>query len=699
MSKISEIYGSNVFSKQVMQERLPKDIYKEILKTINDGKQLTLEVANVVANAMKDWAVEKGATHFTHWFQPMTGKTAEKHDSFLSFSSNGTALEEFSGKALIKGEPDASSFPNGGLRVTFEARGYTAWDCTSPAYVKESEGTVTLCIPTAFYSYNGEALDKKTPLLRSMEAVDKAAKRVLKFFGSEPLKVITTVGAEQEYFLIDKRLYQERKDLIYTGRTLFGASSPKGQELDDHYFGSIKENVAAFMRDIDKELWKLGVSVKTRHNEVAPAQHEIVPIFTTANIATDHNQLAMEMLEKVANRHNLVCLLNEKPFSGVNGSGKHNNWALATSDGVNLLDPGETPHENTQFLVFFSAVIKAVDKHAELLRISASGINNDHRLGANEAPPAIISIFVGEQLEDILTQIEKGELNGSIMADTLDTGVITLPVLKKDVTDRNRTSPFAFTGNKFEFRMPGSSQTIADPNIMLNTIVADVLDEFANELEGIEDLSSGIKHLITKTIREHRRVIFNGNGYSSEWVEEAEDRGLLNLKTTVDALPYLISEKTIAVFNRQNVLSSEELQSRYEVKLDDYIKKAFIEATTMVHIARKQIFPAAIKYMEKLSNSVVATREAVPGLKLETQIELISKISDYLDNANNALRELEEAVEITENIKGIYSVAKSCRDLIITAMERLRIPCDELELLVAKEYWPFPSYGDLLFRI
>lgn len=699
MSRITEVFGNRLFNDKVMRDALPKSVYNELQMTINEGKKLSGDIADIVANAMKDWALSEGATHYTHWFQPMTGKTAEKHDSFLNFTGEGTAIEEFSGKALVMGEPDASSFPNGGLRATFEARGYTTWDCTSPAFLKETSGILTLCIPTAFCSYTGQALDTKTPLLKSMECVDYAARRVLKFFGKSDIRVLTTVGAEQEYFLIDKRLYQERKDLIYTGRTLFGASAPKGQELDDHYFGSIKERVAAFMKDIDIELWKLGIAAKTKHNEVAPAQHELASIFTTCNISVDQNQLVMDMLEKVANRHELVCLLHEKPFAGINGSGKHNNWALSTSDGSNLLEPGETPHENTQFLVFLSAIIKAVDKYPELLRISCSSMSNDKRLGGHEAPPAIISIFLGEQLDDILHQIERGELVSSKGRGKLKTGVITLPELYKDVTDRNRTSPFAFTGNKFEFRMPGSLQSIAGPNIVLNTIVADVLNEFADKFENCDDLAVSIKEVVTEVITDHRRVIFNGNGYSEEWIKEAELRGLPNLPTTIDALPHYISDKAIDVFSRNNIFTKEELLSRYEIMVEDYTKKYMIEAKTMLYITRKQILPSSISYLNEVADTVVKIKAVAPNVITSSQVQLIEKLNGLINEASKFADELEISLTKVNELEGLLEQAIFCKDTLNTLMESLRKPCDLLETSVSRKLWPFPTYGDLLFRI
>lgn len=699
MERISELFGNSLFNDRVMREKLPKDVYRNLQKTIKLGTALEPNVANVVANAMKDWAIEKGATHFTHWFQPMTGKTAEKHEALFSITEDNQLLEEFSGKNLIIGEGDASSFPSGGLRATFEARGYTVWDCTSPAFLKEKDGTVTLCIPTAFCSYNGEALDKKTPLLRSMQALEKATKRILKLFNIEPLRVFSTVGAEQEYFLIDKRLYQQRKDIIYTGRTLFGAPAPKGQDLNDHYYGSIKENIYAFMKDIDKELWKLGIPVKTKHNEVAPGQHELAPIFSTVNISTDQNQIIIEVLETVANRHNLVCLLHEKPFALINGSGKHNNWSISTSDGINLFEPGDTPLENTQFLVFLSAVIKAVDEHSELLRLSASSYTNDFRLGGHEAPPAIISIFVGEQLEEVLEQLEKGVYFEAKSLSKIKTGVITLPILPKDVTDRNRTSPFAFTGNKFEFRMVGSLQTIADPNIILNTIVADALNKFADELEISANLSHALKDLISRTIKNHRRIIFNGNGYSDKWIEEAKKRQLPILPSVVDSIPYFITDKTIKLFTKNKVFKESEIQSRYEIRLEDYIKRARIEATTMIHIVNKQIIPASIKYMNDISANINQIKSINSNITIKAQEKRLIELSETLNETYEALVQLETSLYEAMNKKVLFEKAKTFRDEVLKDMDLLRKPCDKLELLVAKDCWPFPTYGDILFRI
>uniref|UniRef100_UPI0025F27D4C glutamine synthetase III family protein n=1 Tax=uncultured Clostridium sp. TaxID=59620 RepID=UPI0025F27D4C len=624
MSKVTEIFGSNVFNDSVMKERLPKATYKALKRTIEDGTSLDPDVADVVASAMKDWAVEKGATHFTHWFQPMTGITAEKHDAFINPTSDGKVILEFSGKELIQGEPDASSFPSGGLRATFEARGYTAWDCTSPAFIKDG----SLCIPTAFCSYNGEALDKKTPLLRSMEALNKQALRVLRVLGNTTSKkVITTVGPEQEYFLIDKKMYDARKDIILTGRTLFGAKPSKGQELDDHYFGVIKPRISEFMKDLDEELWKLGISAKTKHNEVAPAQHELAPIFNTTNIATDHNQLTMEIMKKVAAKHGLYCLLHEKPFAGVNGSGKHNNWSMATDDGINLLEPGKSPHQNKQFLLFLCAVIAAVDEYPDLLRVSAANAGNDHRLGANEAPPAILSIFVGDQLEDVLEQIEKGTAKSSIGASELAIGVNTLPNFAKDATDRNRTSPFAFTGNKFEFRMVPSSASIGCCNYILNTIVAETLSKIADRLENASDLSSEIDKLLTELVKNHKRIIFNGNGYSDEWVEEAEKRGLPNIKSTVEASKALIAEKNLKILEKHGVLSRKECEARYEILIENYNKLLNIEALTTLEIAKRQILPAVIKYETSLAESINSIKATGIDVCASVQSELLTKVS------------------------------------------------------------------------
>jgi len=697
MSNLGQIFGSNVFNDAVMKECLPKATYKALKKTIEEGLPLDPVVADVVANAMKDWALEKGATHFTHWFQPMTGITAEKHDAFISPTSDGKAIMEFSGKELIKGEPDASSFPSGGLRATFEARGYTAWDCTSPAFVKDD----SLCIPTAFCSYTGEALDKKTPLLRSMEALGKQALRVLKALGNTTTnRVITTVGPEQEYFIIDKKTYEQRKDLIFTGRTLFGAKPPKGQELEDHYFGSIKEKISAYMKELDEELWKLGIAAKSKHNEVAPAQHELAPIFTTTNIATDHNQLTMDIMKKVALRHDLVCLLHEKPFAGINGSGKHNNWSMGTDDGVNLLEPGRTPHDNQQFLVFLCSVIKAVDVYADLLRVSAANPGNDHRLGANEAPPAIISIFLGEQLQDILEQIENGGATSSKNGGNMEIGVTTLPPLPKDATDRNRTSPFAFTGNKFEFRMCPSSASIAEPNITLNTIVAEVLNEVADRLENATDAKAEVKTIITEYVTNHKRVVFNGNGYSDEWVVEAEKRGLLNLRTTVESIKALISEKNIAVMEKHAVLSKVEMESRYEIALENYIKTINVEALTMIEMAKRQILPSVIKFATNLAVSINTIKATGVAADLTAQTELLTEVSSLTAALKKNIAVLEETVEKASNAHGdTYNQASLFRFDVFEKMAALREVVDTLETLVDKDVWPMPTYGDLLFNI
>ncbi len=697
---IEQVFGINVFNDEVMQTKLPKDVYKSWKKTLESGEDLDSDIANVVAHAMKEWALEHGATHYTHWFHPMTGITAEKHDSFLSPATESKPVLEFKGKELIKGEPDASSFPSGGLRATFEARGYTAWDCTSPAFLREDSGGVTLCIPTAFCSYTGEALDKKTPLLRSMEAISKQAVRIMKLFGYDDVKKVScSVGPEQEYFLINHEKYLQRKDLIFTGRTLFGAPAPKGQELDDHYFGIIKERIAVFMKDLNQELWKVGILAKTQHNEVAPAQHEMAPIYSTANIATDHNQLVMEIMKKVAKRHNMECLLHEKPFEGVNGSGKHNNWSIVTDTGINLLDPGKKPHENTKFLLFLSAVIKAVDENAELLRLSASNPGNDHRLGANEAPPAIISIFLGEQLEDIIEQIVKGDVSSSIQSSQLDTGVHVLPVLKKDATDRNRTSPFAFTGNKFEFRMLGSSLSIAGPNFTLNTIVADVLQDFADELEKADDFDSAVNDLIKRTVTEHQKVIFNGDGYSDDWITEAEKRGLPNIKSMVEAIPYLVSDQTVQVFERQNVLTKAELESRAEINYETYSKTINIEAKTMIDMAGKQYIPAIIQYVTSLADSVNSITAACSSVDVSVQTELLTKCSSLLATAQKALTQLEKVTAEAAAKEEGQEQAVYFKDVVFPAMDALRSPIDELEMIVDQDYWPVPSYSDLLFEV
>lgn len=695
-SNVPEIFGSMVFNDAIMRDKLPKDIYKSLKKTIEDGKDLDITVANVVAIAMKDWAIEKGATHYTHWFQPMTGITAEKHDSFISPQNDGRIIMEFSGKELIKGEPDASSFPSGGLRATFEARGYTAWDPTSYAFVKDG----VLCIPTAFCSYGGEALDKKTPLLRSMEALGEQAVRVLRLFGNTDAKrVITTVGPEQEYFLVDKDLYEQRKDLVYCGRTLFGAMAPKGQEMEDHYFGAIKPRISAFMKELNEELWKLGILAKTEHNEVSPAQHELAPIFSTTNIATDHNQITMEIMKNVAKRHNLVCLLHEKPFKGVNGSGKHNNWSLTTDTGVNLLEPGKSPYENAQFLLFLSAVIKAVDEYQDLMRVSVASAENDHRLGANEAPPAIISMFLGDDLEAILEAIESGKPYNGSGAEKMEIGVHVLPSFPKDTTDRNRTSPFAFTGNKFEFRSLGSSQSISGPNIILNTIVAEELKQFADELEGAEDFTEKLNELIKKTIKEHKRIIFNGDGYSDEWKAEAEKRGLLNLKTTVDALPTFLAPKNVELFTKHKIFTEKEMESRYEILLETYSKVINIEGLTMVDMAKKQILPAVNSYIGDLASTAKKKLAVTEGLSCKMEKDLLEKLSVLEDSAYDKANKLAALLEEGGKISDGLAQATFYKDQILPAMEELRSDCDALEVDTAESSWPFPQYGDLLFHI
>ena len=693
--KITEIFGSNVFNESVMREKLPKEAYKALKKTIHDGKPLDSALANTIANAMKDWAIERGATHFTHWFQPMTGITAEKHDSFISPTDDGHVIMEFSGKELIKGEPDASSFPSGGLRDTCEARGYTAWDPTSCAFVKDN----TLCIPTAFCSYTGEALDKKTPLLRSMEALSTQAMRILKLFGNTTAKrVTTTVGPEQEYFLIDKEYYDQRKDLIYCGRTLFGAPAPKGQDLEDHYFGALKPRVAAYMRDLDEELWKLGVLAKTEHNEVAPAQHELAPIFTTTNIATDHNQLTMEIMKKVALRHGLVCLLHEKPFAGVNGSGKHNNWSMSTDTGLNLLDPGKTPSENAQFLLFLAAVIKAVDEYQGLMRVSVASAANDHRLGANEAPPAIVSIFLGDELEAILDAIESGTAYEDSKATKMKLGVDVLPAFPKDNTDRNRTSPFAFTGNKFEFRMLGSTASVADPNIVLNTIVAEELRVFADELEKSDDFTAAVGALVKKTIKEHKRIIFNGNGYSDEWKAEAAKRGLLNLRSTVDALPEMIKPANVDVFVKHKVYTEAEIDSRYEIQLENYSKTINIEALTAIDMVRKDYIPAVSAYTSELSGTVLAKKAVCDSIPCDSEVEVIKRLSELGSDMSKIVSKLETADKKASALSG-KEQADAFHGEVIPAMEELRAAVDEAEKITSEEYWPVPCYGDLIFRV
>lgn len=695
MRDVPSMFGSMVFNDTIMQERLPKETYKALKKTITGGTHLEREVANVVANAMKDWAVEKGATHFTHWFQPMTGITAEKHDSFIAPSGDGKIIMEFSGKELIQGEPDASSFPSGGLRVTFEARGYTVWDITSYAFIKNQ----TLCIPTAFCSYSGEALDKKTPLLRSMEALDKQALRILRLFGNEKTKrVITTVGPEQEYFLIDKDIYLKRPDLVYTGRTLIGARPPKGQELDDHYFGTIKSRVSAFMKDLDDQLWTLGIHAKTEHNEVAPAQHELAPVFSTTNIATDHNQLTMELMKSIADKHNLACLLHEKPFAGVNGSGKHNNWSLSTDDGMNLLEPGETPYENAQFLLFLVAVIKAVDKYQDLLRVSVASAGNDHRLGANEAPPAIVSIFLGDELTEILEAIESDSDYHNRKRHKMEIGVNVLPHFSKDTTDRNRTSPFAFTGNKFEFRMLGSTFSISGPNIVLNTVVADALSDFADRLSDTKDFHSELTALIKETISEHKRIIFNGNSYCDEWVEEAKKRGLSNLKTTVDALPAFITKESQDLFNRHHVFNKTELFSRYEIFMESYCKTLHIEALTMVDMIKKEIIPACITYQGEIS-SLLGRKKSLGDFDFSLEEQLLGKLCGLSGCMFKKLEILESTLLETKQEEDILPLARFYKDNVLSGMSELRLIVDELETMVAKKYWPLPTYGEILYSV
>jgi glutamine synthetase len=697
---VADIFGEDVFNDKVMQERLPKKVYKDLKKTIEEGKELDLVTADVIAHEMKEWAIEKGATHYTHWFQPLTGVTAEKHDSFISEPmGNGKVLMSFSGKELIKGEPDASSFPSGGLRATFEARGYTAWDCTSPAFVRHDAAGATLCIPTAFCSYTGEALDQKTPLLRSMEAINVQSLRLIRLFGNTTSKKVTpSVGPEQEYFLVDAEKFRQRKDLIYAGRTLFGAMPPKGQELDDHYFGTIRQRIAGFMKDVNEQLWRVGVTSKTQHNEVAPAQHELAPIYAKANVAVDHNHLVMQTLKRVACQHGMKCLLHEKPFAGVNGSGKHNNWSLTTDDGKNLLDPGKTPHENIQFLLVLTCVLKAVDEHADLLRESASDPGNDHRLGANEAPPAIISVFLGEQLEDVLEQlINTGEATHSLKGGKLETGVRTLPDLAKDATDRNRTSPFAFTGNKFEFRMVGSRDSIAGPNVVINTIVAEAFAEACDVLESAEDFGKAVHDLIKKYATEHHRIVFNGNGYSDEWVEEANRRGLPNIRSMVEAIPALTTDKAAAMFEKFKVFTRAELESRAEIKYENYAKAINIEARTMIDMASKQFIPAVIKYTKELADTVIAVKEA--GADASVQAELLGEISGLLAETKKALTEL---IRLTDQAAAMVESETRARFYhfdVVPAMEALRAPVDRLEMIVDKEAWPMPSYGDLIFEV
>ena len=692
MANVPEYFGSDVFNESVMKERLPKATYKALKKTIDNGDPLDIEVANIVANAMKDWAVEKGCTHYTHWFQPMTGLTAEKLDSFISPTEDGHVIMEFSGKELVKGEPDASSFPSGGLRATFEARGYTAWDPTSYAFIKEK----ALCIPTAFCSYNGEALDKKTPLLRSMEAINKSALRILKMFGSDATRVTANVGPEQEYFLVDREMYAKREDLILAGRSLYGAPAPKGQELEDHYFGTIKTRVQAYMKDLDEQLWKLGIYAKTKHNEVAPAQHELAPIYGTTNIATDHNQLTMEIMKRTARKHGFKCLLHEKPFAGINGSGKHNNWSISTNTGVNLLDPGKTPAENAQFLLFLTAVIKAVNDYQDILRASVASAGNDHRLGANEAPPAIISIFLGDELTGVLDAIVNGVKYEDKRVE-MEIGVDVLPHFPKDTTDRNRTSPFAFTGNKFEFRMPGSKLSVAGPNTVLNTIVADVLDQFADELEKADNFQDALDDLIKRTIKENQNIIFNGNGYSDEWPVEAEKRGLLNLKSTPEAVPAFLAQKNVDVFSKYGVYTEAELQSRVEILLDEYCKTLNIEALTMIDMAKKEILPAAAKYIKDIAKTAELAKSC--GAETVFEEETVKEISALVTEMYKALGTLEADVQKVHSIEDTQEMANFFHDTIFADMGALRVPADKIETLVGKDYWPYPTYSDLLFYV
>ena len=696
MDTVTSIFGSMVFDDTVMRARLPKETYKALQRTIKQGKHLDITVANVVANAMKDWAIEKGATHYTHWFQPMTGITAEKHDSFISPTSDGKIIMEFSGKELIKGEPDASSFPSGGLRATFEARGYTAWDATSYAFIKDG----VLCIPTAFCSYMGESLDKKTPLLRSMETINRQALRILKLFGNTDVThVNTTVGPEQEYFLVDKDLFDKRKDLIYTGRTLFGARPPKGQELDDHYFGTIKPRVAAFMKELNDELWKLGILAKTEHNEVAPAQHELAPIFTTTNIAADHNQLTMEIMQKVAKKHGMVCLLHEKPFAGVNGSGKHNNWSISTDTGVNLLEPGETPSENAQFLLFLCAVIKAVDEYQELLRISVASAGNDHRLGANEAPPAIVSMFLGDELNAILKSIEEETQYDSKEKEFMKIGVHTLPTIPKDSTDRNRTSPFAFTGNKFEFRMLGSASSVSDVNTILNTAVAEELKYFAEELEKARDFESELHDLIKETIQKHKRIIFNGNGYDNSWVEEAEKRGLANLKTTPDALKHLMDTKNVLLFTGHRIFSKEELAARYDIMMENYCKVINIEALTMLDMARKDILPAMSDYCKELAETISSKKAVCADIDCSYEQETLTNLSSLVSAMYKQVNKLDEDLIKIKSSEDVTEIGDYYKNTILSDMTAIRISSDMMETIASAEKWPYPSYGELLFGV
>ena len=696
MNTVTETFGSLVFDDRVMKANLSAKVYQSLKKTIDEGTELDLSVANAVASAMKDWAVANGATHFTHWFQPLTGITAEKHDSFITPAPDGRVIMEFSGKELIKGEPDASSFPSGGIRATFEARGYTAWDPTSYAFIKGK----TLCIPTAFCSYGGEALDKKTPLLRSMEALNKQALRILRLFGNNDVKYVrTSVGPEQEYFLIDKEMFDKRKDLVFTGRTLFGAKAPKGQEMEDHYFGVIKPRVAAFMAELNEELWKLGILAKTEHNEVAPAQHELAPIYTTTNIATDHNQLTMEIMQKVALKHGLVCVLHEKPFAGVNGSGKHNNWSMATDTGVNLLSPGETPYENAQFLIFLCAVIKAVDNYQDLLRISVATAGNDHRLGANEAPPAVVSIFLGDELAAILEAIESDKPYAGTKKTTLKLGVDVLPKFARDTTDRNRTSPFAFTGNKFEFRMLGSSNSISCANIMLNSAVAESLKIYADRLEGVENFEQSLYEMIKKTIKDHKRILFNGNGYDETWIEEAEKRGLMNYRTTPDCMPHLLDKKNVEMLTSHKVFTETELKSRCEIMLDNYCKTVVIEANTMVDMARKQILPAVEAYVKEVSKTAVAKKQFAPDASCEYEKKTVTKLSLLMEQILDKTETLEDEIMKLKFISDVKQESYAIRDSILPKMGELRAVADEAETLTADKYWPFPTYGELLFGV
>ena len=695
MEDVREIFGCNVFNEGVMQARLPKSVFKSVKKTMEEGKKLSQDIADVVAAAMREWAVEKGATHYTHWFQPMTGITAEKHDAFIAPAGDGKIILEFSGKELIKGEPDASSFPSGGLRATFEARGYTTWDPTSYAFVKDN----TLYIPTAFCSYGGEVLDKKTPLLRSMEVINKQAIRILEKFGKSVSRVTTTVGAEQEYFLIDKKMYAKRKDLILTGRTLFGAKPPKGQELEDHYFGNIRTRVSAYMKELDEELWKLGILSKTKHNEVAPAQHELAPIFVTTNIATDHNQLIMELMKKVAERHGLVCLLHEKPFAGVNGSGKHNNWSMSTNTGENLLEPGKSPKDNTQFLLFLAAVVKAVDEYAELLRVSVASAGNDHRLGANEAPPAIISIFLGDELTNILECIERGEVACETTRRFMETGVAALPTFVKDATDRNRTSPFAFTGNKFEFRSLGSSASIACSNYILNTAVAEELKEFADRLDQATDVEAEMMAIIRETMKNHKRVIFNGNNYSQEWVEEAARRGLPNLRTAADAIPTFSSEKSIKLFEKHAIYTATEVVSRTEILLENYVKTINIEALTMLDMAKKEILPAVLKYNKEVFDLLKVKQDLGLNISLEKEQSYAIKLSNLTESLMSKIDELDKVILEAKNNETELEAAKYYREYVFEAMQTLRVVADQLETMVSSVNWPFPTYVDLLFYV